>query len=86
MAPTTNTKGTIEFDIGDATGTIQGIVYAPDATLSLQDNGAKNKGGLVLITDLIVGSIQSGPSPITIQSYSQTNPGITPLTRIALVE
>jgi Flp pilus assembly protein TadG len=82
MAPPTNVNGTLNFNIGSSTGTIKGIVYAPDATLTLQDNGS---GGLVLITDLIVGAVDSGPSPITIQSYSQTVPG-SPLTRVTLVE
>jgi hypothetical protein len=85
MAPPTNTSN-LNFAIGDATGTITGIIYAPGASMTLQDHGGSGKkGGLVLTTDLIVSTLSDTAALITIQSYSLTVPG-SPLTTITLVE
>jgi hypothetical protein len=81
MAPPTNAS-TLTFAKGNATGTIEGIIYAPGATLSLQDNGG---GPLTLITALIANQVNSGPATFNIQSYSQTVAG-SPLSTVTLVE
>jgi hypothetical protein len=73
------------FDFGNSSGTIDGIIYAPDAELELHDSGGDHSGGLTLITDLIVGTLYDQTATLTIQSYSALNPG-TPLTKVSLVE
>jgi hypothetical protein len=85
MQPMGNTNQ-ITIQKGDASGTVNGIIYAPGAELFLQDSGGDKSGGLTLITDLIVGSLFDKTATLTIQSYSQTNPTTTPLSKIALVE
>jgi Putative Flp pilus-assembly TadE/G-like len=85
MQPLANTNQ-ITIQKGDASGTVDGIIYAPGAELFLQDSGGDESGGLTLITDLIVGTLFDKTATLTIQSYSQTNPTTTPLSRIALVE
>jgi len=85
MQPLANANQ-ITIQKGDASGTIDGIIYAPGAELFLQDSGGDKSGGLTLITDLIVGSLFDKTATLSIQSYSQSNPGTTPLSKIALVE
>ena len=77
---------TILFDKGNASGTLNGIIYAPGSQLALHDSGGDKNGGLQLITDLIVNSLNDQTATLGIQSYSQANPGTTPLSKIALVE
>jgi hypothetical protein len=85
MAPPTNASQ-LAFSKGDATGTIEGIIYAPGAFMTLQDHGGSGKkGGLNLITDLIVNQLKDTAALITITSYSLTVPG-SPLSTITLVE
>jgi Flp pilus assembly protein TadG len=86
MAPPTN-AGPLNFAKGDATGTINGDIYAPGATMNLQDHGGSGKkGGLVLNTDLIVNVLNDTAADITINSFSQQNPGASQLTRVSLIE
>lgn len=86
MAPPTNTTGTLNFSIGDATGTIEGIIYAPGLAMTMQDHGGSGKkGGLTLITDLIVNTFSDTAALLSLQSYTQTVPG-SPLTKVTLVE
>jgi Flp pilus assembly protein TadG len=85
MQPSTNSN-TMTLQSGNAYGTIDGIIYAPSAQLYLNDSGGDKSGGITLITDLIVGQLFDKTAALSIQSYSQTNPGTTPLTKVALVE
>jgi hypothetical protein len=85
MQPSTNSNQ-ITLQSGNAYGTLDGIIYAPSAQLYLNDSGGDNSGGITLITDLIVGTLEDKTAVLSIQSYSQTNPGITPLTTVKLVE
>lgn len=84
MQPPTNTN-TITFEFGDSTGTIDGIIYAPTAQLFLHDSGGDKNGGISLITDLIVGTLNDQTGTLSITNYS-TTVGNSPLTKIALVE
>jgi hypothetical protein len=85
MAPPTN-GSTLAFAKGDATGTINGDIYAPGAAMTLQDHGGSGKkGGLILNTDLIVKTLSDTAADITINSFSQTT-GASQLTRVTLVE
>lgn len=84
MAPNTNTS-VIEFNFGNSTGAINGIIYMPAATLYLHNHTGPGVG-LVLNTDLIVGQIDDQAGSVTINSYSQLNPTLTPLKAVALVE
>lgn len=84
MQPPANTN-TIMFEFGDSTGTIDGIIYAPTAQLFLHDSGGDKSGGISLITDLIVGTLNDQTGTLSITNYS-TTVGDSPLTKIALVE
>jgi hypothetical protein len=84
MQPVSNTN-TITFEFGNSTGTIDGIIYAPTAQLFLHDSGGDKSGGITLITDLIVGTLNDQTADLTITNYSDTV-GNSPLTKIALVE
>ncbi len=85
MQPSYNSNQ-ITIQKGDASGTVDGIIYAPSAKLFLQDSGGDKSGGLTLITDLIVGSLFDKTATLSIQSFSQSNPTGSLLTKIALVE
>jgi Flp pilus assembly protein TadG len=85
MAPPANTSN-LNFAIGDATGSLTGIIYAPGAAMTLQDGGGSGKkGGLSLTTNLIVKTLSDTAAELTITSYSQTVPG-SPLSKVVLVE
>jgi hypothetical protein len=84
MQPAKNSNQ-ILIQKGDASGLVDGIIYAPTAQLYLQDSGGDKSGGLTLITDLIVGSLFDKTATLTINSYSQSTSG-SPLTRVTLVE
>ena len=84
MQPSHNSN-TMTLQKGDAFGTIDGIIYAPNAQLFLQDSGGDKSGGITLITDLIVGSLFDKTATLNINSYSQATSG-SPLTRVTLVE
>jgi hypothetical protein len=75
--PITN-KNTLFFEAGSSSGTFSGFVYAPGATLSMQDNG----GGLSL-DGLVVNAIDNGPAALTITGYSSST---SPLKVVTLVE
>ena len=54
--------------------------------MTMQDHGGSGKkGGLSLITDLIVNTLSDTAALLSLQSYTQTVPG-SPLTRVILVE
>ena len=84
MQPPANTN-TITFEFGNSTGTIDGIIYAPTAQLFLHDSGGDTSGGIQLITDLIVGTLNDQTATLSITNYS-TTVGNSPLTKVALVE
>jgi Putative Flp pilus-assembly TadE/G-like len=84
MEPPTNSN-LLLFDFGSSSGSITGVIYAPNAPMELHDSGGDKSGGLKLITDLIVNTLKDQTATLSITSYSQTTPG-TPLTKIALVE
>ena len=75
----------ITIQKGDASGLINGIIYAPSAELFLQDSGGDKSGGLSLVTDLIVGKLFDKTATLSVQSYSQST-STSPLTKVALVE
>jgi Flp pilus assembly protein TadG len=84
MEPAKNSNQ-ITIQKGDASGLVDGIIYAPSAQLYLQDSGGDKSGGLTLITDLIVGSLFDKTATLSITSYSQSTSG-SPITKVALVE
>ena len=59
---------------------------SPAAELYLQDSGGDHNGGVSLTTDLIVDKLFDKTATLTINSYSQANPTITPLKTVTLVE
>ena len=85
IEPATNTS-TLAFSVGDATGSITGIIYAPGAALTMQDAGGNKKGALSFTTDLVVGTFSDTAGDLTMTSYSASNPTTSPLTIPTLVE
>jgi hypothetical protein len=75
--PLSNTN-TLSLQAGSSSGTFSGYIYAPGATLSMQDHG----GGLSL-SGLIVNAIDNGPAVLNITGYS---PSTSPLKVVVLVE
>lgn len=83
MMPPTNSN-TITIQFGNSTGTIEGIIYAPAGNLFLHDSGGDTNGGINLIADLVVGTLNDQTATLNITSYSQTTG--KGLTRVMLVE
>lgn len=82
-------SGTLELDFGASCAHINGIIYAPTSELFFNDSGCDSKGtppGLSITSDLIVGTLLDKTATINLTSYSLTNPTITPLKAVALVE
>ena len=69
------------FGFGSDVTTLTGIVYAPSMQLFAQDNGAKNKGGTSINTDLVIGNICEQSSPLTVNGLSSDSP----ITKVGLV-
>ncbi|HEY2019163.1 MAG TPA: hypothetical protein VGH38_36905, partial [Bryobacteraceae bacterium] len=72
-------NGEIYFDFGSSTVSLNGAVYAPQAHLFLQDQGA----AVTINSDLDIGTLCQQSADVTIAG--QTN-GNSPTTRIGLVE
>ena len=86
FADRSDTGGQIMFDKGSASGSITGIIYAPDTPMELHDSGGDINGGLQLTTDLIVYKLFDKTATLSITSYSLSNPSSTPLSKVALAE
>lgn len=84
--------GTIEFEMGNATGSVTGIIYAPSAQLYIHDSGGDSSGGttvaaMVFDIDLDVDTFYDKTGSLTLTSYTQTSGSDTsPLTKVTLVE
>ena len=82
-----NDSSQLLFDKGNASGTLSGIIYAPDSPMVLQDSGGDQNGGLSLVTDLIVNTLYDKTADLTVTSYTQTaGANVSPLTNPTLVE
>jgi Flp pilus assembly protein TadG len=79
LEPSTNSE-TIDIQWGNATGQFIGIIDAPAASVSLQDNG-----GSALVTGIVAGSLNLGPSTLKLKNYSDYYAN-SPLLSVALVE
>jgi hypothetical protein len=75
--PLTNTNA-LFLQAGSTTGNLTGFIYAPGATLTMQDNG-----GALTLGGLVVNDINNGPAKLIINGYSPTT---SPLKVVALVE
>ncbi|HEX5235772.1 MAG TPA: pilus assembly protein TadG-related protein [Silvibacterium sp.] len=76
----------LSFSLGNATGVVTGIIYAPDSELFLQDSGS-GSGGLSLTTDLIVNTLFDKTATLEIKSFTQTSgSNLSPLMHPVLVE
>jgi len=84
MEPPTNTAQ-ITFQIGNLTGSIDGIIYAPNALLYVQDSGGDTKGALTFTSDIIVGTFYDKTAYLEVTSYNAVTP-TSPLKKITLVE
>jgi len=85
MEPPGNTNE-LQFQKGNATGSITGIIYMPSAEFYMQDSGGDKSGGLTLTTDMVVGQLFDKTATLTISSYSLQNPTTSPLREVSLVE
>lgn len=85
MEPPPN-NNMLQFQKGNATGSMTGIIYMPDAEFYMQDSGGDKSGGLNLTTDLIVGTLFDKTATLSIASYSAANPTTSPLRAVSLVE
>ena len=84
MEPPTNTN-TITLQIGTLTGSLDGIIYAPNAQLYLQDSGGDTSGGLTFTSDIIVGTFYDKTTYLNVTSYNAVTP-TSPLKKVTLVE
>jgi hypothetical protein len=81
-----NNGNQITIQKGDASGSLNGIIYAPSAKLFLQDSGGDKSGGISLTTDLIVNELFDKTATLTINSYASSSGTYSPLTQVTLVE
>ena len=79
LEPSSNT-GTIDIQWGSSDGQFVGIIDAPGASVSLQDNG-----GSALVTGIVAGKLSLGPSTLKLKNYSDYYSN-SPLLSVALVE
>jgi Flp pilus assembly protein TadG len=70
----------LQLQFGSSSAAINGVIYAPDAEIYLQDSG----GGVTLTSDLVAKSINNKASTLTVTSYSKTNGSV--LSGVAIVE
>ena len=87
LAPTYT--GELPLDFGATTATYNGAVYAPNADLSLQDQGANSSSGFGIIVKgaLIVGTVDvddKNKGNLELLGFSDTT--TSPIPRISLVE
>lgn len=87
LAPTYT--GELPLDFGATTATYNGAVYAPEADLSLQDQGANSSSGFGIIVKgaLIVGTVDvddKNKGNLELLGFSDTT--TSPIPRISLVE
>jgi hypothetical protein len=85
MQPARNTNQ-MQLQFGASCGGLTGIVYAPAATVFLQDSGCDSSGGITLTTDLIVNKLNVQTTTLTLNSYTTAFGNASPLTAVALVE
>jgi hypothetical protein len=79
-----NYTGVLDLDFGTTEATFTGAVYAPEADLSLQDQGGD---GVVINGSLVVGLLDvndKNKGNLTINNYPTGIP--SPIPRISLVE
>jgi hypothetical protein len=74
-----NTPGTLDMNFGSSATTVNGIVYAPNAHLFMQDQGA---GTTTVNAILVVGTLCGQSANISVAGFS----GPSTLTQIGLVE
>ena len=88
VIPTPQTQ-IVEFEMGNATGVLSGIIYAPGAELYIHDSGGDKNGGttstLALTTDIVTDTFNDQTGDLTIVSFTQTQSN-SPLERVTLVE
>jgi hypothetical protein len=90
--PSTQTQAQVlEVAMGNATGVVDGIIYAPGAQLFIHDSGGDKSGGtstgttLNLTTDFVVNTFLDQTGNLTVLGYSQTQL-VSPLNRVTLVQ
>jgi hypothetical protein len=79
--PSTNTTA-LQVEFGSNSQTLDGIIYAPGATVNLHDNG----GTSVTATGVIANKMDFKSSQMTIPGYSKANMATTPFRIVTLTE
>lgn len=74
-------KTPLQVQFGSSNQTLDGVIYAPGANVSLQDNG-----GGVTASGVFADSMTIKSSSLTIPSYSAQHPATSPLKHVTLVE
>ena len=74
--PLSNTHP-LNLQAGSSTGTLTGFLYAPGATLSMQDNG-----GSLQVGGLVVDDINNGPAKLIITGYTPTTSSLKIVTLV----
>jgi Flp pilus assembly protein TadG len=77
-----NTSTCLQVQFGSGSNqTLDGIIYAPSATVYMQDQGGSTQAGTIVANDIYVNS------QLTLtDNYSHYNPSTTPLKNVELVE
>jgi hypothetical protein len=80
LQPASNTTD-LQVQFGSNNETLDGMIYAPGAKVSLQDNGGGVTASGVFANTMFIKS-----STLNIPSYSAAHPTTTPLKQVSLVE
>jgi hypothetical protein len=88
-SPLASTPYQVNLEPGNATGYLQGIIYAPYSQLYIHDSGGDTSGGntLTFNVDFVVYQFSDQTGVLTITPYNPTDASLSfPLTSVTLVE
>jgi Flp pilus assembly protein TadG len=88
-SPLASTPHQVNLEPGNATGYLQGIIYAPYSQLYIHDSGGDTSGGntLTFNVDFVVYQFSDQTGVLTITPYTPTDASLSfPLTSVTLVE
>lgn len=76
-----NNSSQLQVQFGSSNQTLDGYIYAPSATVYLQDHGGGVTAGGIIAYSMVVKA-----STVTIPSYNHCHPDTTPVRSVALVD
>jgi hypothetical protein len=78
----TGSSACLQLQFGTGSGALDGIVYAPNSTVYMQDNG-----GNTTVAGIVAGAINDKASKLYVtENYNLAHPTTTPLSTMAMVE